>query len=270
MEPGLVLPMVGRGLGLSGERVRTASAHRQLTPRSCALPAPSQVASHNTVRMRFDIESADYLHLHKPDASFPHRHYSMLADVGRCEVRAKLVSARSNPHAACVLHAPTGLHAPHQCRRTSAPLRARCGGTSRRTARRTCWIWGAAPASCHSWLRGLGPPRVRIEISGRLCCSAGTLDRQRFSCAPPPQWWPAICTSPCATSHARQPRPTACPRASRSCTATPGCCSAGVRCARWASTWWSPTCSMPVRAAGLPAPSAGDLCLHHDLQLHAL
>ena len=125
VEPGLVLPMVGRGLGLSGERVRTASAHRQLTPRSCALPAPSQVASHNTVRMRFDIESADYLHLHKPDASFPHRHYSMLADVGRCEVRAKLVSARSNPHAACVLHAPTGLHAPHQCRRTSAPLRAR-------------------------------------------------------------------------------------------------------------------------------------------------
>lgn len=30
------------------------------------------LASHNTVRLRFDIETADYLHLHKADASFPH------------------------------------------------------------------------------------------------------------------------------------------------------------------------------------------------------
>ena len=40
------------------------------------------IASHNTVRMRFDIETADYLHLMKTDASFPHRHFDMLADTG--------------------------------------------------------------------------------------------------------------------------------------------------------------------------------------------
>ncbi len=37
-------------------------------------------ASHNTVRMRFDMEQAEYLHLAKPDATFPALHFSMLAD----------------------------------------------------------------------------------------------------------------------------------------------------------------------------------------------
>lgn len=41
------------------------------------------ICSHNTVRMRFDIETADYLHLMKPDASFPHRHFAIVADKGR-------------------------------------------------------------------------------------------------------------------------------------------------------------------------------------------
>lgn len=41
------------------------------------------IASHNTVGMRFDIETAEYLHLMKPDASFPHRHFNMLADQGK-------------------------------------------------------------------------------------------------------------------------------------------------------------------------------------------
>ena len=44
-------------------------------------PLPLQVlpllASHNTVRLRFDLEAADYLHLYKPDASFPHCQVSM-------------------------------------------------------------------------------------------------------------------------------------------------------------------------------------------------
>lgn len=40
------------------------------------------------VRMRFDIETADYLHLIKPEASFPHFHFSMLADNSKYEVRA--------------------------------------------------------------------------------------------------------------------------------------------------------------------------------------
>ena len=45
------------------------------------------LASHNTVRMRFDIEQAEYLHLAKPDATFPAMHFSMLADQSRNHVR---------------------------------------------------------------------------------------------------------------------------------------------------------------------------------------
>ena len=44
------------------------------------------LASHNTVRMRFDIEQAEYLHLAKPDATFPAMHFSMLADQPRNHV----------------------------------------------------------------------------------------------------------------------------------------------------------------------------------------
>lgn len=45
------------------------------------------LATHNTVRMRFDVEEAEYLHLAKPDAAFPAMHFSMLADSKRNEVR---------------------------------------------------------------------------------------------------------------------------------------------------------------------------------------
>lgn len=44
------------------------------------------LASHNTVRMRFDIQEAEYLHLAKPDAAFPALHFAMLADHARNEV----------------------------------------------------------------------------------------------------------------------------------------------------------------------------------------
>ena len=43
------------------------------------------LASHNTVRMQFDIESADYIHLMKRDSSFPHNQYEMLSDSSRIE-----------------------------------------------------------------------------------------------------------------------------------------------------------------------------------------
>ena len=46
------------------------------------------LATHNTVRMRFDMEEAEYLHLTKTDAAFPLQHFSMLADTARNEVRA--------------------------------------------------------------------------------------------------------------------------------------------------------------------------------------
>lgn len=44
-------------------------------------------ASHNTVRMRFDIEEAEYIHLYKTDASFPLQHFSALSDPVRNKVR---------------------------------------------------------------------------------------------------------------------------------------------------------------------------------------
>ncbi len=45
------------------------------------------LATHNTVRLRFDIEEAEYLHLAKPDAAFPVNHFSMLADTRRNQAR---------------------------------------------------------------------------------------------------------------------------------------------------------------------------------------
>ncbi|PSC69443.1 arginine methyltransferase [Micractinium conductrix] len=49
------------------------------------------VASHNTVRLRFDVESAEFLNLHKPDASFPHSHFAMLADEERCQAYKRAI-----------------------------------------------------------------------------------------------------------------------------------------------------------------------------------
>ncbi len=47
-------------------------------------------AAHNTVRLRFDVEEAEYLNLTKADTSFPPRQFAMLADARRNEVRATL------------------------------------------------------------------------------------------------------------------------------------------------------------------------------------
>jgi len=54
------------------------------------------LASHNTVRMRFDIEQAEYLHLAKPDATFPVMHFSMLADQSRNHVSLAHVDQSHN------------------------------------------------------------------------------------------------------------------------------------------------------------------------------
>lgn len=42
--------------------------------------------SHNTVRMQWHVEEAEYLNLAAADAAFPARHFSMLADRCRAEV----------------------------------------------------------------------------------------------------------------------------------------------------------------------------------------
>ena len=44
------------------------------------------LVTHNTVRMRFDLEEAEYLNLATPDATFPVQQFSMLADTARNEV----------------------------------------------------------------------------------------------------------------------------------------------------------------------------------------
>ncbi len=44
------------------------------------------LATHNTVRFRFDLEAAEYLHLARPDASFPPVQFAMLADERRNQV----------------------------------------------------------------------------------------------------------------------------------------------------------------------------------------
>lgn len=44
------------------------------------------LATHNTVRMRFDVEAAEYLNLARTDASFPPVHFAMLADDARNQV----------------------------------------------------------------------------------------------------------------------------------------------------------------------------------------
>ena len=53
------------------------------------------LATHNTVRLRFGLEAAEYLHLARADASFPPVHFAMLADHGRNEARNSVaLSAR--------------------------------------------------------------------------------------------------------------------------------------------------------------------------------
>ena len=44
------------------------------------------LATHNTVRMRFDVEAAEYLNLARTDASFPPVQFAMLADDARNQV----------------------------------------------------------------------------------------------------------------------------------------------------------------------------------------
>lgn len=43
------------------------------------------LATHNTVRMQFDIKSADYINLYKRDAAFPHTQYEMVRDDSRIQ-----------------------------------------------------------------------------------------------------------------------------------------------------------------------------------------
>ncbi len=54
------------------------------------------VASHNTIRLSFTVEAAEYLRLHKASPSIPVHHFSMLADSTRNEVpvRALLPSSQ--------------------------------------------------------------------------------------------------------------------------------------------------------------------------------
>jgi hypothetical protein len=54
------------------------------------------LATHNTVRMRFDMEQADYLFLAKADAAFPQNQFCMLADTKRNEVCGTMGAPRGS------------------------------------------------------------------------------------------------------------------------------------------------------------------------------
>ena len=56
------------------------------------------VATHNTVGMKFDIESADYIHLYKHDASFPHHHFGMIADEVRLNAYERAIKRAVEKH----------------------------------------------------------------------------------------------------------------------------------------------------------------------------
>lgn len=60
----------------------------QVLPLQCA---------HNTVRMKWDVEAAEYLNLAASDAAFPVRHFSMVADRRRTQVRQPLLQTTAAP-----------------------------------------------------------------------------------------------------------------------------------------------------------------------------
>ena len=82
---------LGGGVVLSsrpGSAVATLQPALQYLPGELAVQAGMVLGlrcAHNTVRMRFDLEREEYLHLYKEDATFPRYHFSMLADVARAE-----------------------------------------------------------------------------------------------------------------------------------------------------------------------------------------
>ena len=86
----LIQKMVRPGAGQTPSSMRPAlqyMAGELRVERGDALPL---LATHNTVRLRVDIEEAEYLNLATPDATFPVQHFSMLADTARNEVCERL------------------------------------------------------------------------------------------------------------------------------------------------------------------------------------
>ncbi|KAK9836263.1 hypothetical protein WJX81_000365 [Elliptochloris bilobata] len=73
LAPGMYAPLSEPAEYLAGELPVAAG---EVLPLRC---------SHNTVRLRFDLGTAEYTHLAKPDAAFPAVHFSMLADRRRNE-----------------------------------------------------------------------------------------------------------------------------------------------------------------------------------------
>lgn len=95
------------------------------------------LATHNTVRLRFDVEAAEYLHLARPDAAFPAAHFSMLADTRRNQARTVLPA----------IHHHLGLHChgqPTQSRPVSLYV---CMGNTASIAH--CWFCCAGVPGRH-------------------------------------------------------------------------------------------------------------------------
>ncbi|GHP04547.1 hypothetical protein PPROV_000330100 [Pycnococcus provasolii] len=70
---------------LAGEIRVTADRGYEADGSGRAITTMPLLCTHNTVRMRFDVERAEYMHLNRADASFPNYHFHALADTRRNE-----------------------------------------------------------------------------------------------------------------------------------------------------------------------------------------
>jgi len=100
--------------------------------------------SHNTVRMRFDLEREEYVHLYKTDASFPRQHFSMLADGSRAEAYQAAIARQVAKRKAL------GAHGTSFCSRARVTHRERRRGARSRHGH---WERPACHDGCASWCR---------------------------------------------------------------------------------------------------------------------
>ena len=98
--------------------------------------------SHNTVRMRFDLEREEYVHVYKEDPSFPKYHFSLLADVARGEAyQAAIVRQVAKRKAEGAHASDTGICVCHATQLNFTRMLV-----SRNQARCMFWIWARAAA----------------------------------------------------------------------------------------------------------------------------
>jgi protein arginine N-methyltransferase 7 len=124
-----------------GSAVKTLQPALQYLPGELAVEAGMVLGlrcSHNTVRMRFDLEREEYVHLYKEDASFPRYQFSILADAARADAyQAAITRQVAKRKAQGTLRRHCACHACLVSQRRPRWSQAKC----------TCWTWAPA-AGC--------------------------------------------------------------------------------------------------------------------------